>query len=289
MAGNKREINHSLPIHYSQNYLICSKLIDRLLQQSSICSNDVVLDIGAGRGIITKALLNFGCQVTAIELDEKNILYFKKQFGNEKRFTLYFGDFMKFPLPKEDYKVFSNIPFFITADILNKITQAKNPPIDTYLMLQKQAAMKYCGVMGTTQKSLLLKPRFNMMIMYQFSRNDFSPKSNVDIVLLRIQKRNADEFTNSEFELYRNFICYCFQNSKTFSKRIFSYGQLKELWKRHGIADYRLSAIEYENWIILFRVFLQYVSNEKKSQVSGSYRQYLLQESRLKKQFRGRK
>ena len=288
MVGKNREINHSLPIHFSQNYLINAMLINRLLQQSNINSNDEVLDIGAGKGIITKALLDRGCRVTAVELDEKNILYLKKQFSNEKHFALLCGDFMELPLPERSYKIFSNIPFFITSDVLNKITQAKNPPIDTYLILQKQAAMKYCGAVETTLKSLLLKPRFNMMIVHQFSRNNFSPRPNVDIVLLRIQKRNVDEFTIREFELYRDFICYCYKNNNVFLKRIFTYRQLKELRKRHGISNYQTSAIIYEEWIILFKCFLQYVSDEKKSQVTGSYRQYLLQDSKLKKQFRSR-
>ena len=143
MVGNNREVNHALSIHYSQNYLVNAALIDRLLQQSNVHSNDEVLDIGAGKGIITKALLNRGCRVTAVELDKENILYLKKQFGNEKRFALLCGDFMELPLPERSYKVFSNIPFFITSAILNKITQAKNPPLDTYLILQKQAAIKY--------------------------------------------------------------------------------------------------------------------------------------------------
>ncbi|NTN25897.1 methyltransferase domain-containing protein [Enterococcus faecium] len=93
MVGKNREINHSLPIHFSQNYLFNAMLINRLLQQSNINSNDEVLDIGAGKGIITKALLDRGCRVTAVELDEKNILYLKKQFSNEKRFAVLLQSF----------------------------------------------------------------------------------------------------------------------------------------------------------------------------------------------------
>ena len=103
-----------------------------------------------------------------------------------------------------------------------------------------------------------------MKIVHRFSRNDFSPKQNVDIVLLHIQKRKIDEFTIREFELYRDFICYCYKNNRTFSKRIFSYRQLKELRIRHEISNYQTSAIAYEEWIILFKCFLQYVSDEKK-------------------------
>ena len=89
-------------------------------------------------------------------------------------------------------------------------------------------------------------------------------------------------------EIIRNLL-NDYKNNRTFSKRIFSYRQLKELRIRHGISNYQTSAIAYEEWIILFKCFLQYVSDEKKKQVIGSYRQYLIQESLLKKQFRGRK
>lgn len=134
--------------------------------------------------------------------------------------------------------------------------------------------------METTLKSLLLKPKFNMMIVHRFSRNDFSPKSNVDIVLLHIQKRKLDEFTMREFELYRDFICYCYKIIEPFQKD-FSYRQLKELRIRHGISNYQTSAIAYEEWIILFKCFYS-MSVTKKKQVIGSYRQYLIQESLLK-------
>lgn len=84
MSGDNREINHSLPIHYSQNYLISEGLIDRLLQQSNIHSNDAVFDIGAGKGILTKALLNMGCKVTAVELDEKTYCILKSGLAMKK-------------------------------------------------------------------------------------------------------------------------------------------------------------------------------------------------------------
>ena len=123
MVGKNREINHSLPIHFSQNYLFNAMLINRLLQQSNINSNDEVLDIGAGKGIITKALLDRGCRVTAVELDEKNILYLKKQFSNEKRFALLCGDFMELPLPERSYKIYNNYYLLRNIELVIYIKQ----------------------------------------------------------------------------------------------------------------------------------------------------------------------
>lgn len=300
MKERKREINHSLPIHYSQNYILqgddpahhtpgrqqSTGLVEKLLARSDIQPGDRVLEIGAGRGAITRALLRHGCRVTAIELDQGNMTYLKKRFGNDPQCTLLSGDFMSLPLPKGNFKIFSNIPFFITADVLRKITRAPNPPADAYLVLQKQAAVRYCGTAETTLKSLLLKPRFHMEITHRFSREDFSPRPSVDIVLFHLRKRAAGELTPGEYESYREFVCYCFQNHQTYAEKIFTHRQRKELGKRYGIWDFRVSSLTYGEWLQLFYCFQQYADPCRKSHVEGSYRRYLKQEAGLQKQYR---
>lgn len=279
-------LNHSLPIHYSQNYIQSAGLVEKLLSRSDIHPGDRVLDIGAGKGAITQALLRLGCRVTAIELDRGNMAYLKKQFGNDSRCTLLPGDFLSLHLPEKNYKIFSNIPFFITADVLRKITQAPNPPSDAYLVLQRQAALKCCGTAETTLKSLLLKPRFQMEILYRFSREDFRPRPHVDIVLFRIRKRAPGELPRRDYESYREFVCYCFLHHQTYAEKIFTHRQRKELGKRHGIWDFRVSSLTYEEWLQLFHCYLQYADPYRKSLVEGSYRQYLKQEAGLQKQYR---
>ncbi|HZC08403.1 MAG TPA: rRNA adenine N-6-methyltransferase family protein, partial [Ktedonobacterales bacterium] len=57
------------PIRYSQNFLRDSRLVERLVVESTISHEDVVFEIGPGKGIITDALARRARRVVAIELD----------------------------------------------------------------------------------------------------------------------------------------------------------------------------------------------------------------------------
>lgn len=153
--------DYNLHIKYSQNEIVNKKLIDRLVNQSSITEGDLVYDIGVGSGVISEALLKKGARVLAFEKDRQLYLKCKQKFINQDRFELYIDDFLtwEFP-PGQQYKVFSNIPFFYTADIVNKLLLGNNSPEDCYLIIQKEAAEKYTGIFGDTLASLLIKPLF---------------------------------------------------------------------------------------------------------------------------------
>jgi len=179
-------------IKYSQNFLRSRELIKKLLNKSSICSNDLVLEIGPGKGIITEQLARGCIKVIGVEKDRKLCDGLFQKFRENNKVEIKCEDFLKYRLPAEEkYKIFSNIPFNLTADIIGKITSADNPPEDAYLIVQEEAAQKFSGSLygKERQYSLLLKPWFEVKIMHHFKRTDFYPVASVEIVLLRIKKR----------------------------------------------------------------------------------------------------
>jgi 16S rRNA A1518/A1519 N6-dimethyltransferase RsmA/KsgA/DIM1 with predicted DNA glycosylase/AP lyase activity len=114
----------------SQNFLTSKRTIERLLRLTNINKRDTVIEIGAGKGHITKALLGkCGC-VIASEIDPKLYESLRCGFAQTPNLRLLNADFLRSPLPQSVYKVFSNIPFAITTDIVKKLTQGKNPPRD---------------------------------------------------------------------------------------------------------------------------------------------------------------
>ena len=128
-------------LEYSQNRIVNKELIERLINQSAIAAGDLVYDIGAGSGTISEALLKKGAKVIAFEKDNRLYLECRRKFINHDRFELYLDDFLIWKIPpRQKYKVFSNIPFFHTADIVNKLLYSDNPPEDCYLIVQKEAA-----------------------------------------------------------------------------------------------------------------------------------------------------
>jgi 23S rRNA (adenine-N6)-dimethyltransferase len=258
-------MNHgakNLKIEYSQNRIVNRKLIQQLVSQSSITEGDLVYDIGAGSGIISEALLKTGARVVAIEKDRSLYLECKDRLINQERFELYLDDFLIRELPTDQkYKVFSNIPFYHTADIIKKLLFSGNPPEDCYLIVQKEAAMKYAGIPGETLVSLLIKPVFWLDILYYFNRYDFDPVPSVDIVLLQIEKRKCQLVLNLYYGLYEDFVVYLREGAertiKKSLKSLFTYTQIKYLSRTLDI-DYQtsLASLNFIQYLGLFQFYL---------------------------------
>ena len=125
----------------SQNFLYNDKLVGQLIGKSNIQKDDIVIEIGPGKGIITKQLVEKCSKVYAIEYDPYLYKKLNKMFHNIDNIEIRHGDFLEFRLPeKQKYKVFSSIPYNITAAILSKLTSSSNPPEDAYLIIQEEAA-----------------------------------------------------------------------------------------------------------------------------------------------------
>ncbi len=97
---------------------------------------------------------------------------------------------MKYKLPdKGNYKVFSNIPYYLTTEIVRKLTENANPPSEMWLVMEKGAAKRFLGVPAETKYSLSLKYRWKLDIVYFFKKEDFHPKPSVDSVLLHFLRK----------------------------------------------------------------------------------------------------
>ena len=292
-----REIKMPRKLSHSQNFLKSQKLVSNLINKSSIDSNDIVYEIGPGKGIITTELAKVCKQVIAIEADKKLFLQLGKKFGENKKVKIILYNFLNFSLPqKEKYKIFANIPFNLTADIISKITGAKNPPIDTYLIIQKEAALKFAGFpyYKESQYSLLLKPVFELKIISKLRKSDFQPQPKVDTVLLQIKKRVKPLVNNEYTQLYRNFIVYAFGQWKPTLrgglKEIFSGTQLNKLSQNLNFhRNVKPTDLRFEQWLGIFNYFSKAVSEDKKILVFGAEKKLRKQQSRLQKNHRTRK
>lgn len=146
--------NHLL----SQHFLKSPRLALKLIGHSNLKKRDLVLDIGAGSGVITIALAKRVREVWAIEPDPATAA---KLRANLKKYhtdnvRIIEQDFLQLDLPTEPYKVFANPPFHLSAEIFYKLLDLSNQngeilpqstsnhlkPSAIYLILQKQLALK---------------------------------------------------------------------------------------------------------------------------------------------------
>jgi 23S rRNA (adenine-N6)-dimethyltransferase len=236
---------------FSQNFLTGSKTIKRLLRLTNIGEDDHVLEIGAGKGHITRELLKICRMVSACEIDHRLYTRLRQTLGGMDRLTLICRDFLKTRLPAGDYKVFSNIPFSITSQIIRKLTASGHPPREAWLVMEKGAAKRFCGVPRDTLAALLLKPFFDVQIKYHFSKRDFHPMPPADPVLLHLKKKEQPDIPAA---LQREFI--------RFMESCVRYGVHRELTKKQVSTALKHAGLPripesgnmlYVQWLCLFR------------------------------------
>jgi 23S rRNA (adenine-N6)-dimethyltransferase len=241
-------------IALGQNFLKSATLVCRLLSESSIGVSDAVLEIGAGRGVITAELARRARKVVALEKDPALVGLLRMRFSGVPNVEILEGDFLQYHISDGEYKIFANIPFNRTADIVRKILCASTAPNDAYLILQKEAAEKFSGSPAETQFSILAKPRFQIQIIRELRRTDFEPMPGVDSVLLRIQKRSPALVLPEDAALFQRLVCYGFagwkRNLGKTLQYIFSYQQWKRLSKElHFPLSATPSELTFEQWL----------------------------------------
>ena len=259
-------MNHRNTGVYSQNRIVNRQILTRLVDQSGIRTGDTVFDIGCGTGTISRILLQKGARVIGVENDAELYRKCRAKFITEDRFELYLDDFLlpgalTFP-PKEPYKVFANIPFIHTSEIIEKLLYCDNPPEDCYLVLENRAVERYTGIIGETLQSLLLKPLFWADIVWHFQANDFFPVPGVDIVLVQFEKRQCRLVSAKDYPSYREFVTFFRGRAdrpvKKVLKELFTWAQFRQLSRLVNI-DYHSNPAElrFTQYLAIFQFYMR--------------------------------
>ena len=191
MRQEKKSLrNHLL----SQHFLRSPRFALFLIGHSDIKKRDLVLEIGAGSGVITTALAKRCKKVFAIEPDEMTAKKLRENLERQKivNVEVIEQDFLELQLDflGEEYKVFSNPPFHLSSKIVRKLVEAKNPPKSFYLILQKQFALKLLNTDRhyTSQLGEEVIRKYQTKIRYPLKPTDFTPPPAVPTVLFEAKR-----------------------------------------------------------------------------------------------------
>jgi 16S rRNA A1518/A1519 N6-dimethyltransferase RsmA/KsgA/DIM1 with predicted DNA glycosylase/AP lyase activity len=280
-------------IRHSQNFLHDPALVTRLLDKCDLRPDDVVYEIGPGKGMLTEQLARRGGRVVAIEKDPCLAEQLARRFAELPNVTIHRGDFLDYHLPRAPYKVVANIPFNITADIVTRLTSAACPPDDAYLVMQREAANTLLGVPRASLRATLLAPWFEREIVYRFRRADFIPAPRVDVVMLRMRKRGPPLVSRRDEQCFRDLVVYSFTAwrptiGSTLSS-IFTSSQLRNLRRELGLdLDLTPASIPFAHWLQLFEYFKVVRNDRTTALITGSEQRLLRQQARLPKIHRTR-
>lgn len=172
-----------------QNFLIDDRVADRIVGYGGITSEDRLLEVGPGFGILTERLVNMGDSLTCIELDVKLAEHIRSTYGD--RLTLLEGDAVKVPFPEFDVFV-SNLPYSVSTPIIFKLLE--NEFRTAVVMVQKEFADRMIADVGSPDYSRLTVNLFyhaDCEIMEPVPASRFDPRPKVDSAVVKITPRPA--------------------------------------------------------------------------------------------------
>lgn len=233
---------------YAQHFLRSPRLVAELIGHSNVRKNDLVYDLGAGSGVIASVLARRAKRVVAVEVEPDALKNLRRNMKGFDNVEIIEQDMLNLEPPAEAYKIFSNIPFSLSAQVVRKFTSEARPPTSLYLIVQKQFARKLVPGDSHFTSSLAAEigPWWAVRVRRPLKKTDFTPPPAVDTVLLEIKRRPNDLVPAEEVAAYRQFVMRSFAEQKYFR------GLARD---QAGLSpELRPSQLTLEQWLQLWSV-----------------------------------
>lgn len=202
---------------FGQNFLKDDHIVEEIVLQSNIPECTLVIEVGPGKGILTRQLSKRAKNVLCYEIDEElqyELIKLQKEYDN---ISFKFCDFLNVDLINDikDYNYkhlyfISNVPYYITTPILTKIMDSNLPFEKIVMMVQKEVGDRFSATPGSKNYSsitVFLNYFYNIKKLFNVSRNEFFPVPNVDseVICLELkQNRKISENEELFFKLVRD-------------------------------------------------------------------------------------
>lgn len=198
-------MNHFAKKSLGQNFLKSKEALLKIIDAGDIKADDIVLEIGPGKGALTDYLVKLAGKVIAIEKDRELIPLLQekyKEYINSGRMDIKEGDILEFDpellkfyeLP---YKVIANIPYYITGALIQKFLTASYQPELMVLLLQKEVAQRICAKDGKESiLSMSVKAFGTPKYISTVKAKYFSPEPKVDSAIILISDISRNFFSN---------------------------------------------------------------------------------------------
>ena len=218
-----------------QNFLTDPDIASEIVRLARISPEGRVVEIGPGKGILTKLLLECAGSVLAVEVDPKLCGQLNRRFGKHPGFQLVEANAMTYDYSAAGsrYQVVSNLPFYAAMPIMKRLIHYRAHIVDMTLMFQKEVVDRLVAQPGTrAYGSLSVFTQFHCQVerLLEVGRDAFSPPPKVHSSVIRLTPLAQPPVTVDNLKTFYHVV-----NTAFFHKRKMLRNNLKGLNKPYQI------------------------------------------------------
>ena len=202
--------------HFLKSEFISEEIADSLIHQDLY---QKVLEVGPGKGMLTKYLLQKEFNLVVVEADRDMVLYLQKHFP-ELKGQIISADFIKVNLndffKEESFAIIGNFPYNISSQILFKMLEYKEQVPELVGMFQKEVAQRIVASPGGKTYgviSVLIQAYYDGEYLFEVDRMNFIPPPKVQSAVIRLV-RKKDQNLGCDYKLFRQVVKQAFSQRR---------------------------------------------------------------------------
>jgi 23S rRNA (adenine-N6)-dimethyltransferase len=163
---------------------------EQLVRDAGVQPSTLALDLGAGVGVLTRALADAGARVRAVELDPAALRQLRARFARDPRIEVMEADATALRLPDEPFTVVANLPFAAGTAILRRLLGDPRVPLTQLdAIVEWGLASKRTAVWPSTLLGCTWGAWYELRLVRRVPRACFAPPPSVDAAVLRAIRR----------------------------------------------------------------------------------------------------
>lgn len=210
---------------FGQNFLVDENYIDKIIRALNPQADEIVLEIGAGRGALTEKIIEKSGRFIAVELDRDLIPLLKEKFGRRENFRLVEQDALKINFleiaeaENRKLKLVANLPYYISTAILQNLIEQRAAFSEMILMFQREVVSRITAAAGASERgylTVLVEAHLQTEKLFDVPPQAFRPPPKIWSSVVRLTPKTVGEIEISDENVFKQILSFGFtQKRKT--------------------------------------------------------------------------
>ena len=182
---------------FGQNFLVDNHVVDRIIAAVNPEANETIIEIGPGRGALTRGLVQSGARVVAIEFDRELAPQLREGFSGHANFHLVEADALEVDFcaaiqPAPSARVVANLPYNVGTAILQRLIEQRSCIREMTVMLQREVADRITAAADTAERgylSVFVEAYCEAEMLFDVTPQAFRPVPKVVSTVVRLGVR----------------------------------------------------------------------------------------------------